>query len=156
MKKISRSVYENLTPKQRVVACIEALSRDDESERQRLVQSCPKLTFMQVDPRFSDTMDQLMNLAMAVELNLSECVLRFLIGIRADPEIAQEFLQDFADIREAWRMTVNAMGINEAAMAAAGPPSSPTFEPIEGLLPGPNAGRAKSTSAEMLDALTQN
>ena len=39
MNKIASSVYENLTPRQRVIACIEAEARGDGDERQRLISS---------------------------------------------------------------------------------------------------------------------
>ena len=36
MNNIGSSVYENLTPRQRIVACIEAEARGDEEEKRRL------------------------------------------------------------------------------------------------------------------------
>jgi hypothetical protein len=75
MKTISPLVYQNLDPKQRVVACVEALARGDEAEDRRLSESCPKLTYVQTDRRFEDTMHDLLGLAMAIEADLKECVL---------------------------------------------------------------------------------
>lgn len=155
MKRISPLVYENLTPKQRVVACVEALSRGDENERLRLIRSCPKLTYVQSDARFSEAMEGLMCLAMAVEADLKEYVLRYLIALRIDPETSSGFLQDFVNIREAWKMTLTSMGIDEGAMAAAGPPSSPVFALVEDLLPKPDIKKSEILSAEMLDCLVQ-
>ncbi len=153
MTRISPLVYENLTPKQRVVACVEALSRGDESERLRLVRSCPKLTYTQSDVRFSETIEKLMRLAMAVESDLKECVLRYLISFRINPETSIRFLQDFANIREAWKITLTSMSISEAAMASAGPPKSPVFELIDDLVPKPDKKTSEILSVEMLDCL---
>lgn len=153
MKRISHLVYESLTPKQRVVACVEALSRGDEIERIRLIRSCPKLTYVQTDARFSEVMEKLMGLAMAVEADLRECVLKFLVIVKLEPETAGRFLQDFANIREAWKMTVRAMEIDEKSMASAGPPSSLVFEMVEELLPKPNITSSKMFSTEMLACL---
>jgi len=150
MKKIAPLVYENLTTKQRIAACIEALARGDEDENRRLIRSCPKLTYVKIDARFSETMDRLLGLAMAVEADLKECVLRFLIVFRTDPESSSSHLQDFANIREAWKMTTADMGINEEAMASAGPSPSPVFELVEDLLPEPDAKKSEILSAEML------
>ena len=155
MKRISPLVYESLTPKQRVVACVEALSRGDENERLRLIRSCPKLTYVQSDARFSEAMEGLMCLAMAVEADLKECVLRFLVFVGVDPEMSGNFLQDFANIREAWKMTLASMGIDEEAMVSAGPPTSPVFELIEVLLPKPDIKTSEVLSTEMLDCLVK-
>lgn len=150
MKKIAPSVYKNLTPKQRVVACIEAQARGDEYERLLLIRSCPELTYAQTDVRFSETMNGLMCLAMAIESDLKECVLRFLVTLRTDPETSGRFLQDFSNNREAWKMTVAGMGIDQESMASAGPPSSPVFELVEVLLPNPDRKEAEKLSAEMM------
>ncbi len=153
MNKIASSIYESLTLRQRVIATIEAEARDDGDERQRLISSCPKLTYHQTDARFSETMGKLMGLAMAVEADSKECVLRFFVAERVDSEISVGFLQDFANVREAWKMTLIAMGIDEESMACAGPPSNPVFELVEDLLPEPTHKEAEFLSIEMLACL---
>ena len=150
MNRIGSSVYENLTVRQRVIACIEAEARGDCDERQRLISSCPKFTYHQTDARFSGTMEKLMGLAMAVEADLRECVLKFFIIVKSEPETSGRLLQDFANIREAWKMTVRTMGIDEKIMALAGPPSSLVLEMVEGLLPEPNTNWSEMLSADML------
>jgi len=137
MKKVSPLVYEGLTPKQRVVACIEALARGDEDERRHLIRSCPKLIYHQSDACFSESMERLMGLAMAIEADSKELLLRFFVLNQVEPESSQECLQDFANLREAWKMTLNAMGIDEETMASAGPPSSPVFGLFKGFVPTP-------------------
>ncbi len=153
MNKIASSVYESLTIRQRVIASIDAEARGDLHERQRLISSCPKLTYHQTDARFSGTIENLMGLAMAVEADLRECALRCFVFNESDPEISGGSLQDFANIREAWKMTVKAMGIDERSMALAGPPSSLVVEMVEDLLPKPNIDRSEMLSAEMLACL---
>lgn len=155
MKRITPSIYENLSPNQRVVACVEALSRGDENEMLHLIRSCPKSTYVQADIRFSETMERLMGLALAVESDLKECVLRFLVTHRSDPEASNAFLQEFTNLREAWLMSLAAMGIDKKNMALAGPPSSPVFELIEVLLPEPDKKKSEILSAEMLECLVQ-
>ena len=150
MNKIASSVYESLTIRQRVIACIEAEARGDCDERRRLISSCPKLTYHQTDARFSGMMEKLMGLAMAVESDLRECVLKFLVIVKSEPETSERFLQDFANIREAWKMTVRTMGIDEKSMVLAGPPSSLEFEMVEALLPEPNTNLSEMLSADML------
>jgi hypothetical protein len=87
---------------------------------------------------------------MAVESDLRECVLKFLVIVKSEPETSERFLQDFANIREAWKMTMRTMGIDEKSMALAGPPSSLEFEMVEALLPEPNTNLSEMLSADML------
>jgi len=155
MKRVSPAVYDNLPPKLRLVACIEALARGDEEERELLIRSCPKFTYTQPDTRFMDTLESLMGLAISVEADLKEFLLRFYVSIRIEAGLSRKCLQDFADHREAWHMTLNAMGIDKETMALAGPPSSPVFELFEDLLPSPEAKQAEAISAEMLKCLRQ-
>lgn len=50
---IKPQIYESLTPRQRVIASIEALARGDEEEKRRLVKSCPKKSYLQTDTAYS-------------------------------------------------------------------------------------------------------
>ncbi|MEP1696770.1 MAG: hypothetical protein ABJJ69_09565, partial [Paracoccaceae bacterium] len=86
MKKISPLVYENLTPQQRVVAYVEALARGDEKERRRLIRTCLKEAYIQPDLRFSDSIENLLGLAMAVQCDLQECILCWFLAIQVDPK----------------------------------------------------------------------
>ena len=137
MNKITTSVYENLTPKQRVVASIEAESRGDAAERKRLIQTCPKVTYCQNDAKFSETMDRLLTAAAGIECELRGHALSFLFAMLNDPKNAHTFLQASADIREAWRMTITNMGIDPEAMRKAGPPANPILEIIADMAPKP-------------------
>lgn len=150
MKKIAAKVYEDLTPQQRIVACIEAEARSDETERQRLISSCPKFTYVSTDVRFSETMEELLALAMAVEADLRGFALAFFVGIRSDPKTAIQQLQQFADLRAAWNSVISEMGIDPEAMKKAGPPESQVFELIEDIIPKPNKKQSKILEAEML------
>ena len=153
MKKITLSVYEKLTPKQRVIACIEAAARGDEDERLRLIESCPRKSYTQLDLQFTDKMEAMMHLGMAIESDLRECVLLFLLRLRMDGAIALESLQNFANIRDAWSKTLESLGIDERAMAAAGPPSSLAFPLVEDLIPEPETDKSEALSTEMLSFL---
>jgi hypothetical protein len=149
MKDISLSVYRNLTPAQRLVASIEALARGDEEEKQRLVKSCPRKSYIQNDAQFADIMENLMDLAIAVEADLRECVIYFLIAIRADPKNALEFLQRYSDLRAGWNSAISRMGIDPESMRKARPPPCPVFYLIEDLVPPPDSEAAEKMAAEM-------
>jgi hypothetical protein len=151
MKKIGPKIYETLTPRQRLVACVEAEARSDEDEKNRLVATCPRKTYEVYDIEFSNAMDSLVGAALATEADLRGCLLGYLVASRFDPQIASTFLQDFANIRSAWKIAVNALGIDEETMARAGPPQSPVFELINDLVPEPDCQEADKLAAALRD-----
>ncbi len=149
MKKIESHIYKNLKPRQRIIAFVEAAARGDETERRRLITSCPKKNYLQNDIEYSKTMETLMGLAMAVEADLRGSALGFFVALRIDPKNAPKFLQEISDIRAAWETTVSEMGINPDSMHKAGPPPSPILEMIDGLVPAPDRKKSKELAAGM-------
>lgn len=154
MRKIAPSVYENLTPRQRIVAAVEAEARNDEDEIQRLITSCPKVKYVSTDARFSGPMEKIFGLAVAVETDLRGFALAFFVGIRVDPKNAIQSLQPFSDLRTAWNSVISEMGIDPAAMKKAGPPASPILELIEDIIPKPNKAKSKKLADEMLEIIS--
>ena len=155
MKKIAPVVYEKLTPHQRTVAYIDAQSRRDEDESRRLFQSCPRFEYVQRDVEFTGAVDDLFGIAMAIEADLRECFIWFLISIRIKPKEAFFFLQRFSNIQHAWGLTLAALGIDKEKMALAGPPASSAFDLFDGGIPEPEAEESERLSAEMLKYLEQ-
>ena len=97
-----------------------------------------------------------MSLAMAIEADLRDYVLRFVVLKKLDPQGSGSALQNFSNMREAWQMTLTEMGIDRATMASAGPPPSPIFGLIEDLVPEPNLKQSKVLSVEMLAYVNLN
>ena len=149
MNKIASHIYKNLKPKQRIIASIEAAARGDETERRRLITSCPKKNYLQNDIEYSETMETLMGLAMAVEADLRGSALGYFVALRIESKNAANFLQDISDIRAAWETTISAMGIDPKSMKKAGPPASPILEMIDGLVPAPDRKKAEKMAADM-------
>ena len=131
------------------VACVEAEARCDKEEKRRLIKSCPKKTYVQTDLEFSESMEKLMVLAMAVEADLRGSALGYFVALRIEPKIAPKFLQEISDIRAAWETTVSEMGIDPEIMKLAGPPTSPILELIDGLVPAPDRKKAEKMAADM-------
>ena len=96
-------------------------------------------------------MDSLVGAAMATEGDLRGCVLGYFVASRVDPKGARKFLQDFANIRSAWNITVKSMGIDQETMARAGPPPSPFFEMIYDLVPEPDCQETGKLVAALKD-----
>ena len=149
MNKIASTVYKSLSARQRVIACVAAQARDDEDEYIRLIKTCPKLTYLQNDVNFSETIKKLMGLAMAVEADLRGSALGYFAALRIEPKIAPKFLQEISDVRAAWKITVSEMGIDPDSMQKASPPPSPILELIHDLIPIPDQENAKKVSGEM-------
>ncbi len=114
---IKSSVYESLTPRQRVIATIEAEARGDDDEVHRLVDTCPKFTFRQNDTEYSYTMVRLIALKLAIESDIRGYVIGALLSIIVEHNDAlQVFLQDIANTNAAWNETMEVLGIDPASM----------------------------------------
>ncbi|NCC52643.1 MAG: hypothetical protein EOM20_15690 [Spartobacteria bacterium] len=121
-------VYENLTHRQRVIASIEALSREDEAEARRLVKTCPKKNYTMNDSAYVDRMEALLDLAMSVECDLRGLALKSLMeawlgdrekdfdGGRPISQPAMEFMCDMLALRQAWHELLEDEGIEPKAM----------------------------------------
>lgn len=153
MKKVPPKIYQGLSPKQRTIAWIEAAARADEEEKKRLVRTCVKREYLQRDLRFTRAIDDLMNLALSVEADRKELLIRWLISVQVNPTASFDLLRELASVNEAWRLVLVEVGIDPAAMEKVGPPSSPWFEQLEPLLPKPDIELSKHLHAEMKSML---
>ena len=133
MKGIKPIVYESLTPAQRVIASIEALARGDEEEKRRLVTSCPKKTYTMTDAAYSDKMEALLDMAMAVELDMRGCALTFFMLLYLEDNLDHDKheklsalmekvppqIQEIVSIKQAWHNFLEDEGIDPATMDSA-------------------------------------
>lgn len=126
MKTIKPVIYENLTPRQRIIACVEAQAREDKDEETHLVKTCPKFSYTMNDHRFCGKLEAIQHLALAVEHDLRSCILNFfwnglfyeirefgsfedlVRAIREWPESAQEMLS----IKKAWHGFLDEEGLD--------------------------------------------
>ena len=134
MKTISNKSYENLTAEQRVRAAVAAVARGDESEVKRLRETCPKRTYRMNDAAFSDRLERLWSLSLAMECDLRGLTIRVLQGSSKALEIGDdnaeeldkvisetdEIIIEIASIDEAWRQTLEGLGIDLEDMNKAG------------------------------------
>lgn len=133
MKKIKNMVYENLTPKQRIVANLAAIARSDKDEELRLSKTCPKYTYTMNDHQFCGRLEALQDLSMVVEHDMRNCVLDFfMIGLLYEiREVADfndlvkaikespEYVQEILCIKSAWHEFLQEEGIDIETMDAA-------------------------------------
>lgn len=81
--KVRGSVYESLSPRQRIIAAMDAIARDDTAEIDRLKSTCPIKSYRQRDAAFSDTIEALFGAGLAAETVLRGEALSWL-GCRRD------------------------------------------------------------------------
>lgn len=127
---IKPAIYENLTIQERVIASVEALARDDEEEKQRLVKSCPKKTYTMSDYAYSGKMEALQDMAMVVECDMRGCALNFFMLLYLDDHLDDDKhkglhklmqkmpcqIQEMISIKQAWHDFLEEEGINPAMM----------------------------------------
>lgn len=142
---LKSSLYDTLTPIQRVIATIEAEARDDTAEVERLVKSCPKKIYTMNDDAYTRMMDRLILARLAIECDLQNQMIGFWVAALCDREdCIQMFLQNMADIQAAWHKTLNEFGIDPETMAKAGPPRHGAIDFLSDLMPEPNMENVQS------------
>jgi hypothetical protein len=114
MKTIKPMVYEALTPKQRVIATLEAEARDDRAEVRRLVQTCPKRTYRANDERYSGTMRGIVNLAIFLEMELRGIALAATYAMATDSPRLPALLAKMLALYTAWAQAFAAQGLDFA------------------------------------------
>lgn len=112
-------VYDHLTPHQRIIAAVEALSRGDDAEHEKLNRTCPEKQYKMADYHYSGVMQGLMSMAVAIELDLTGNALSMMLCLHSGSGLddrADDFLQNIINSREAWKRQMEAMGIDPQAM----------------------------------------
>jgi hypothetical protein len=141
---IRGTVYEALSPRQRIIAAIDAIARDDAAEVERLKSTCPIKTYRQRDAAFSDTMEALLGTGLAVEADLRGTALWWLL-VRAIPEDSDALLKNMAAIEAAWLALLADMGITSPTAAA--PPRHPLVVALLAIAPAPESERVAENYA---------
>ncbi len=145
MKSIKPVIYENLTNRQRMIASVEALARDDYDERVKLVKSCPKKTYKQADAAYVDMMETLLDLSLAIECDLRGQMINFLIAKVTEHEAMMVFLQSISDMKEGWKLAIEELGVNPDSLAKACQPIMHHSFDIYCTLPKPNPDKAEES-----------
>lgn len=131
---IKSSLYNDLTLATRIKAALAATARDDTTEIQRIVKTCPKKTYIATDTDFSETMQMLFCFSMSLECDKRGYVLSFLLALRTgDPKGAKRYLVKLASLQAAWEKFLLACGIDFNDMQQAGAPMHPYLELIENI-----------------------
>ena len=112
---ISHTAYEALSPRQRLIAAIDAIARMDWAELDQLKTTCPLKTYRREDTAFRDVMEALLAAGMGVEVDLLGAALWFFAC--PDPERCEAARQDIAAIEAAWLDLLADMGITSPTAA---------------------------------------
>lgn len=147
---LKSSLYDALTPIQRIICTIEAEARHDTAEVERLVTSCPKKNYRMNDDVYTDRLSTLMTMALALECHIRGETIGFWIALdRERDEYAQLFLQSIADLQASWHQTLHDFGIDPETMAKAGPPQHGAIDFLSDLMPEPNMDNVRIFCEEM-------
>ena len=138
--KIRSTVYEALSPRQRIIAAMDAIDRDDSSEIDRLKSTCPIKSYRQRDAAFSDTIEALFGAGLAVEADLRGEALSWWAGKRD-----AALLQNMVAIETAWLALLADMGI--ASPTAAAPPRHPLVGALLAIAPEPESEKVAENFA---------
>lgn len=138
--KVRGSVYESLSPRQRIIAAMDAIARDDTAEIERLKSTCPIKSYRQRDAAFSETIEALFGTGLAVESDLRGEALSWLAS-----GWDKEQLQKMAAIETAWLALLAEMGITSPAAAA--PPRHPVVSALLEIAPKPESERVAENYA---------
>ena len=130
--KIRGTVYETLSSRQRIIAALDAIARDDTAEIDRLKSTCPIKSYRQRDANFSDTIEALFRAGLAVELDLRGEALSWLACGRD-----KVVLQNMAAIEAAWLALLADMGVTSPTAAA--PPRHPLVVALLKIAPEPES-----------------
>jgi len=138
--KVRGSVYESLSPRQRITAAMDAIARDDTAEIDRLKSTCPIKSYRQRDAAFSDTIEALFGTGLAVEADLRGEALSWWAGERD-----AALLQSMATIETAWLALLADMGITSPTAAA--PPRHPLVVALLAIAPEPESEKVAENYA---------
>ena len=147
---IHGKVYEGLSNRQRIIAAMDAIARDDTAEVERLKSSSPIETYRQRGIAFSETIRALFGTGLAVECDLTGAALSWWM-VRAIPEQSRELLKEMAAIEGGWQALLGDMGI--ASPIAAAPPRHQMVVLLLKMATEPESKRVKEIHAMLRDCL---
>ena len=128
---IPSEIYTRLSASERIRAAVSALARNDDAELETLKDTCPKKSFLMADPAYSEGIQRLLSLALAVESDLERMTLNFLMASRLEElEVVEEAIAGAASLEFAWREFLAELGIPRREMKEAGPPRHHAVEAI--------------------------
>lgn len=119
---IPAEIYARLSPPERIRAAISAMARGDDEEVTKLKTTCPKKSFLMTDPAYSEAMERLMHLSMAIESDLRGMTLDFFMASRLGAlDAVDQTLADAASLETAWQALLAEHGIPREEMRKAEP-----------------------------------
>jgi len=146
---IPTEIHARLSASERIRAAVSAIARGDTEELRTLQETCPKKSYSMTDPAYSDGMDRLLMLALAVESALQGLALDFYFTARmGEHEAGNEAVTGSASLESAWREFLAEMGIPRREMSEAGPPRHHTVKALIQISEGEEDAAAVQTILE--------
>lgn len=128
---IPSQIHQSLTAPERVRVAISAMARGDDEELQTIKATCRKRSFLITDPDFTDAIERLIYLSLAVESELQGYALDFLLSSHLEEyELVIQARVSAHALESAWTSLLEEQGIPREDMAKAGPPRHHAVESI--------------------------
>ena len=143
MRAASKSTYQNLTTAQRFRAAIAALSRNDQTEYQRLADQSPDGEYVinKLDARVND----FTTMTMAIRLDLLDCLTRWLLAERISADNQEAAPTYFSLTEQAFRKCDSIITARDRWLEALGI-SAETFATFD----APPTGETQSLIDELI------
>lgn len=109
--KIKSTIYQALTPPQRLIAVFEALGRNDDNEVRQLFQSCPKQVYKAADLNFTASYNRILDMALSVEYELLSLTLKVMMLHPHSHDQAMECLKRMGDLNAVWEAYLSEKGL---------------------------------------------
>jgi hypothetical protein len=129
MKTLPDKYYKNLTSRQRFVATWEAIGRDDEVEKNRLMDTAPSFSYSAADHVIRDSWDSVIAVSLAIEADIRGYALTAQMAHQAGlTKITIAALKKMKKLDAAWVGLLKEMGLSDVAIRAARPDPHPLVE----------------------------
>jgi hypothetical protein len=150
---IPAEIHARLSASERIRAAVSAMARGDDEELQTLKETCSKKPYLMTDPAYSEAMERLLALALAVESDLQAMALDFFLASRLEvPEVVHESVATAAALESAWQEFLAELGIPRHEMTNAGPPRHHAVKTILHLADGEENAAAVQSCLESMRA----
>lgn len=129
MKNLPDKYYKNLTSRQRFIATWEAIGRDDEVEKKRLMDTTPSFSYSAADHVIRDSWDSVIAVSLGVEADIRGYALECIMELRSgETDLAISSMEKIKTLDASWNSLLQEIGLSHDAIRAARPQPHPFVE----------------------------
>lgn len=111
--KLKDTLYDSLTPRQRIIASFEAKARGDDQEVEKLIKTCPKKTYQMTDPDYSDEMTRLTITTLMYECQIRKYMVMALANIHhGNSDKVDKIAHEIGTLHNLWSDYLSDYGVD--------------------------------------------